>query len=132
MLGLIRNVDMSKPSPYVIQRRLRLAGMRPISAIVDATNYVMLEGGEPLHAFDYDVLVERAGGKAPTIITRPAKKGEVLRTLDDIDRNLEEYMVLVTDTAGPLSLAGVMGGLESEITGQDQKRFAGRRYLEFC
>ena len=116
VFGLIRGINMDQPSPYIIQRRLRLAGMRPISAIVDATNYVMLETGEPLHAFDYDVLVERAGGKAPTIITRPAKKGEVLRTLDDVDRKLEEFMVLVTDTAGPLSLAGVMGGLESEIT----------------
>jgi phenylalanyl-tRNA synthetase beta subunit len=61
-----------------VQRRLRLAGMRPINNIVDATNYAMLELGEPLHAFDYDVLVERAGNSAPTIITRTANPGERL------------------------------------------------------
>ena len=105
-----------KPSPYWVQRRLGLAGMRPINAIVDATNYVMLETGEPLHAFDYDVLVKRAGGKAPTIITRAAHQGETLTTLDDVERNLDQHTILVSDTAGPLSLAGVMGGLESEVT----------------
>jgi phenylalanyl-tRNA synthetase beta chain len=83
VLGLIENVTI-KPSPEWVQRRLRLAGMRPINNIVDATNYAMLEVGEPLHAFDYDVLVERAGGKAPTIITRTAKQGETLTTLDDV------------------------------------------------
>lgn len=115
VLGLIRNVE-PKESPYWVQHRLRLAGMRPINSIVDATNYVMLEIGEPLHAFDYDVLVERAGGKAPTIITRTAKPGEKLTTLDNVERELNDFTTLVCDTAGPLSIAGVMGGLESEVT----------------
>ena len=115
VLGLIRNVE-PRPSPYWAQRRLRLAGMRAINAVVDATNYVMLELGEPLHAFDYDVLRRRAGGSAPVIITRAAEPGERLTTLDGVDRALDEFSVLVTDTAGPLSLAGVMGGLESEVT----------------
>ncbi|GAB4481517.1 MAG: phenylalanine--tRNA ligase subunit beta [Anaerolineales bacterium] len=114
MLGLIEGVEIH-PSPYQIQRRLRLAGMRPINNIVDATNYAMLELGEPLHAFDYDKLVQRAGGKPPRIITRPARAGERLVTLDNIERKLDDFTVLVCDTTGPLSLAGVMGGAESEV-----------------
>ncbi len=115
VLGLVRNAN-PQPSPYWVQRRLRLAGMRPINSMVDATNYVMLETGQPLHAFDYDVLVQRAGGKAPTIITRPARQDETLITLDDVERKLDDFTILVCDTAGALSLAGVMGGLESEVT----------------
>jgi phenylalanyl-tRNA synthetase beta chain len=115
MVGLIKGVKPI-PSPYWVQRRLRLAGMRPINSIVDATNYVMLELGEPLHAFDYDTLVRRANGKTPTIITRPAEEGEKLTTLDGVDRTLSSFTIMVADTAGSLSLAGVMGGMESEVT----------------
>ncbi len=115
VFGLVRNA-IPQPSPYRIQRRLRLAGMRPINSIVDATNYVMLEVGQPLHAFDYDSLITRAGGIAPTIITRPAAQGEKLTTLDNVERTLDDFTILVTDTAGALSIAGVMGGLESEVT----------------
>ncbi|MCS7010592.1 MAG: phenylalanine--tRNA ligase subunit beta, partial [Anaerolineales bacterium] len=111
------------PSPEWVQRRLKLAGMRPINNIVDATNYVMLEIGEPLHAFDYDVLVERVAGSCggglsgkPKIITRTASPGEKLTTLDGVERTFDETTVLVCDTAGPLSIAGVMGGLESEVS----------------
>jgi phenylalanyl-tRNA synthetase beta chain len=114
VLGLIEGVSIV-PSPYWVQRRLRLAGMRPINNIVDATNYVMLEIGEPLHAFDYDVLVRRARGEAPHILTRRAQPGERLRTLDGADRGLDDFTVLVADAAGALSIAGVMGGAESEV-----------------
>jgi phenylalanyl-tRNA synthetase beta chain len=114
VLGLIRNVEI-RPSPYKAQFRLKLAGMRPINNIVDATNYAMLEIGEPLHAFDYDVLSERAKGKPVKIITRTAKAGEKLTTLDSVERKLDESTVLVCDTAGPLSIAGIMGGAESEV-----------------
>lgn len=114
VLGLIEGVSIG-PSPYWVQRRLRLAGARPINNIVDATNYVMLAIGEPLHAFDYDILLERAGGEAPAIITRLAKPGERLRTLDDVERELDDFTVLVADSAGALSIAGVMGGAESEV-----------------
>jgi phenylalanyl-tRNA synthetase beta chain len=117
LLGMISGVE-ERPSPYKVQLRLTLAGMRPINSVVDATNYVMLELGEPLHAFDYDTLVQRAKGAAPTIITRAARPGERLTTLDNADRKLDDFTILVTDTAGPLSLAGVMGGLESEVTPQ--------------
>src|SRR5687768_14481738 len=112
--GLIRDVEI-KPSPYQIQRRLRLAGMRPINNIVDATNYAMLDLGQPLHAFDYDVLKHRAGKDNVKIITRPANDGEVLTTLDGTERKLNSVNVLVSDEKGPLALAGVMGGSESEV-----------------
>jgi phenylalanyl-tRNA synthetase beta chain len=131
VLGLIRNVEI-KPSPYQIQRRLKLAGMRPINNIVDATNYAMLDLGEPLHAFDYDVLkeraqehrVERSSESKPKneveakvkIITRTAKDGEKLTTLDNVERTLTATNVLVCDEKGSWSLAGVMGGAESEVT----------------
>jgi phenylalanyl-tRNA synthetase beta chain len=117
VLGLIRDVEI-RPSPYAVQRRLKLAGMRPINAIVDATNYAMLELGEPLHAFDYDVLKARAGKKPVRIFTRLAKAGEKLTTLDGVQRTLSPSNVLVCDSAGPLSIAGVMGGAESEVTAQ--------------
>jgi phenylalanyl-tRNA synthetase beta chain len=115
VLGLIRDIEI-KPSPYWVQRRLRLAGMRPIDCIVDATNYAMLELGEPLHAFDYDVLVKRAKGDKVVISTRAARNGEKLTTLDNVERTLNPLNVLVCDAAGSLSLAGVMGGLASEVT----------------
>src|SRR5574339_670316 len=114
VLGLIRDVEI-RPSPYQIQRRLRLAGIRPINNIVDATNYAMLDIGEPLHAFDYDVLKERAGDKNVKIITRTAKEGERLTTLDGVERKLTGTNVLVCDEKGPVSLAGVMGGAETEV-----------------
>ena len=112
--GLIRNVEI-KPSPYQIQRRLKLAGVRSINNIVDATNYAMIELGEPLHAFDYDILKERAGEKKIKFITRAAQEGEELITLDGVKRKLTSMNVLVCDEKGSLSLAGVMGGSESEV-----------------
>jgi len=115
VLGLIRDIAI-KPSPFKVQHRLKLAGMRPISNIVDATNYAMLEIGEPLHAFDYDVLKKRAAGKPMKIITRSAKPGEMLTTLDGVERKLDSGTILVCDEAGPLSIAGVMGGMESEVS----------------
>ena len=119
VLGLAQNVII-RPSPYKVQLRLKLAGMRPIDNILDATNYVMLEIGQPLHAFDYDVLKQRAGGNPPTIITRRARPGERLTTLDDVERELDDFTVLVCDTAGALSIAGVMGGAESEVSAQSR------------
>jgi len=105
-----------RPSPYWMQRRLRYAGMRPISNLVDVTNYVMFEQGQPLHAFDFDVLVQRAGGKAPTIIVRRAKDGETLKTLDGVERKLTPDVLVIADTAGAIALAGVMGGAETEVS----------------
>jgi phenylalanyl-tRNA synthetase beta chain len=114
-LGLIRDIRIG-PSPYWVQRRLRLAGMRPINNIVDATNYTMLEVGQPLHAFDYDVLRRRAGAGPIVISTRTARAGEKLLTLDGVERALTDTNVLVCDVKGPISLGGIMGGGESEVS----------------
>lgn len=104
------------PAPRWMRTRLNYAGMRPITNAVDVTNYVMLEYGQPLHAFDYDTLVKRAGGKSPTIIVRSAKAGETLVTLDKQERKLGPENLVIADTTGPIALAGVMGGLETEVT----------------
>ena len=112
---LIRGVSIG-PSPGWMQRRLLYAGMRPINNIVDITNYVMLEWGQPLHAFDYDVLLRRADGKPPIITVRPARPGETLVTLDNQKRELTADHLVIADAAGPIALAGVMGGLETEVT----------------
>jgi len=114
--ALIKGIQIG-PSPYWVQRRLRLSGMRPINNIVDATNYVMLEVGQPLHAFDYDALVRRARGKTPTIITRLPRKGETLTTLDGVERRLDDFTILVCDKQGALSIGGVMGGAATEVSG---------------
>lgn len=105
-------------SPRWMQDRLRKAGMRPISNVVDITNYVMLEFGQPLHAFDYDILLRRAQGHGdakPTIIVRRAGAGERFTTLDNTVRQLDDSMLMIADTAGSIAIAGVMGGLESEV-----------------
>jgi phenylalanyl-tRNA synthetase beta chain len=113
--ALLEGVKIA-PAPGWMQRRLTYAGMRPISNIVDITNYVMLEWGQPLHAFDYDALLKRSGGKPPTITVRSARAGETLRTLDNIDRKLTPEMLVIADEAGPIALAGVMGGAETEVS----------------
>jgi len=123
--ALIRGVQIG-PSPFWMQQRLSRAGMRPINNIVDITNYVMLELGQPLHAFDYHQLRPRARaqravklldkqGERPAIIIRRAKEGETMTTLDNQLRQLDPQMLLITDGGGPVALAGVMGGLESEV-----------------
>ena len=109
-----------KRSPFWMRHRLRLAGQRPINVVVDISNYVMLEVGQPNHTFDYDFLRRRADEYAPDgpiqIITRLPEAGEKLTTLDGVTRELPRYTILVTDKGGALSLGGIMGGEESEIT----------------
>ena len=106
------------PSPLWMQTRLRLAGMRPINNIVDVTNYVMLETGQPLHAFDYHVLRAHPGASSPAIIVRRATDGERMKTLDGEMRTFDGEMLLITDGGGAVAVAGVMGGQESEVTEQ--------------
>ncbi len=118
-VGMIIEGVQQKASPYWMQYRLRLAGQRPINVVVDISNYVMLETGQPNHTFDYDFLRQRADQYAPDgpihIHTRLPQEEETLTTLDGQKYELEPYSILVTDPISNLSLGGVMGGLDSEI-----------------
>jgi len=111
---ILRGVKIG-PSPEWAQRRLELCGLRPISNVVDATNLVMLELGQPLHAFDYQLLRRASGEQLPEIIVRRARRGERLTTIDAEDRELTPDILLITDPVGPIALAGIMGGSSTEI-----------------
>jgi phenylalanyl-tRNA synthetase beta chain len=106
---VVRGVDPTRPTPAWMIARLVLAGIRSISLVVDITNYVMLELGQPIHGYDLDRL---SGG----FVVRRAEKGEKLETLDGQVRALDPQDLLITDGSGPIGLAGVMGGASTEIT----------------
>lgn len=106
--AVVRGVEI-KPSPDEMRWRLHRLGIRPISNVVDVTNWLLLEYGQPLHAFDLSAVT---GGK---IVIRQAKEGEKMKTLDDVERTLSADDLLICDGAGPTALAGIMGGAESEI-----------------
>lgn len=107
---MVKNVKIA-PSPVWMRERLRNSGVRPINNIVDITNYVMLEYGQPMHAFDFSCV---EGGK---IVVRTAREGEVIQTLDGNDRKLTPSMLCICDENKPVCVAGVMGGANSEIVG---------------
>ena len=107
---MVRNVKIG-PSPAWMKERIRNAGMRPINNLVDITNYVMLEYGQPMHAFDFSCV------KDGEIHVRCAREGESIRTLDGNDRPLNPSMLCICDTEKPVAVAGVMGGENSEIVG---------------
>jgi phenylalanyl-tRNA synthetase beta chain len=109
VLRTVTGIDASKPTPTWMRARLKLAGMRSISLAVDITNYVMLELGQPVHAYDLDKI---KGG----LTIRRTKKGETLKTLDGQERKLSEEDLLITDESGPIGLAGVMGGFTTEVS----------------
>lgn len=106
---IIQNIKVCE-SPEWMQKRLLAAGMRPINNVVDATNYVMLEMGQPLHAFDYDLINQHK------IIIREAYPGEMITTIDGIERKLNKSMMVIADGEQPIAIAGIMGGSESEVT----------------
>ena len=109
VLRVVRGVDTSRPTPAWMVARLKLAGMRSVSLVVDITNYVMLELGQPTHAYDLDKV---SGG----LTVRRAKAGETLKTLDGQERKLDPEDLLITDESGPIGLAGVMGGESTEVS----------------
>lgn len=113
--GLVLDGIRVAPSPAWMQRRLEASGMRPVNNIVDITNYVLLERGHPLHAFDFDRLHE---GR---IVVARARLGQKMATLDGVERELDEQMLLIHDGAGPVAIAGVMGGRDSEIGDTTQR-----------
>ena len=110
---VVRGVRVA-PSSGDVQRRLLAAGMRPVSNVVDATNYVMLELGKPTHAFDAGAVARDASGRA-RLLVRTARPGEHLETLDHVERPLSAETLLIADASGPLAIAGVMGGAASEV-----------------
>lgn len=112
-LTLLKDTEV-KQSPYWMRHRLQLIGQRPINNIVDVTNYITFEIGQPLHAYDYDELVKR-NGENPTLVTRLAK-GETIETLDEIKRTIGENQIMVADTQGTLGFGGIIGGAETEIS----------------
>ncbi|HEU5418250.1 MAG TPA: phenylalanine--tRNA ligase subunit beta [Streptosporangiaceae bacterium] len=113
VLREVRGIDPDRPTPLWMRVRLARAGQRSVSLAVDVTNYLMLETGQPLHAFD------RARLSGP-IVVRRALPGEQLETLDHVVRTLDPEDILITDSSGPISLAGTMGGLATEVTPQSR------------
>jgi phenylalanyl-tRNA synthetase beta chain len=114
--AVIRGIKV-EPSPEWLAARLRAVGLRPINNVVDATNYILFELGQPLHAFD----LERLGGAEVRI--RKAAAGEKITTLDGVDRILTEEMTVIADVARPVAVAGIMGGSESEVTEETREIF---------
>lgn len=112
------------PSPFWLQDRLISVGLKPINNIVDITNFVMMETGQPLHAFDFDRLAENR------IVVRAAREGEVFITLDGKERRLDPEMLMICDGEKPVALAGVMGGLNSEIEATTTKVLLESAYFD--
>lgn len=108
---VLKNIKITE-SPEWMQKRLRACGMRPISNVVDVTNYVMLELGQPMHAYDYDKVAGH------TLVVRRGGEGEKLMTLDEQERTLDPSMIVIGDAERAVGLGGVMGGFDTEVTGE--------------
>ena len=112
---IVKNIKI-EPSPAWMRERLHACGVRPINNIVDITNYVMLEYGQPMHAFDYKCLSD---GR---IVVRRARNGESIQTLDGVDHDLSDKMLAICDNDKPVAVAGVMGGANFRDYGRHQDR----------
>ena len=119
---VIKNIEIEE-SPLWLKWKLRLLGARPINNIVDITNFVMMETGQPLHAFDLDLV------KGKTIIVRKSRPGETICTLDDVERQLPADSLVIADTEGAIALAGIMGGKHSEINQNTKNVFLESAYF---
>lgn len=112
------------PSPIWLQQKLNLAGIRPINNIVDVTNYVLLEMGQPLHAFDLDRI------QGSTVVVRRMKEGETLQTLDGKERSIPSSVLVIADVEKPIAFAGIMGGANSEVSQETTKVLLEAAYFE--
>lgn len=129
-LGTVIESVKIAPSPLWLQQRLLAAGTRPINNVVDITNYILLEWGQPLHAFDCDRIQQVTQSSDIRIGVRFAQSGETLRTLDSQDRTLQEQTLLITANNQPVALAGVMGGEETEVFEGTQNLLLEAAYFE--
>lgn len=123
--GLVIDDVCIAPSPLWMQNVLQAAGIRPINNLVDITNYTLLELGQPLHAFDMDKL------QGPAIVVRRAKSGESIMTLDEVERELTEDMLVIADAEHPVALAGIMGGAETEVSGTTRRVLLESAYFHY-
>src|SRR5690606_9446569 len=113
---VIRDVPVGLKSPLWLRERLRRVGLRSIHPIVDITNYVMIELGQPLHAYDLGKLAER-------IVVRRAEAGEKLELLDGVTRELDESVLVIADASGPIGMAGIMGGASTAVSAETTNIF---------
>ncbi len=120
---VLTDVKVGPPPLWMVQRLVH-AGQRSISNLVDITNYVMLETGHPLHAFDFNTLTENR------ILVRRAKHNETIKTIDETDRKLDEDTLVIADGANPIAIAGVMGGFDSEVTNKTSVIFLESAYFK--
>ncbi|MEL6554379.1 MAG: phenylalanine--tRNA ligase subunit beta [Cyanobacteria bacterium J06621_11] len=129
MGSILEGIEIA-PSPAWLQQRLVASGTRAINNVVDVTNYVLLEWGQPLHAFDLDRLTAAAGANPVTVSVRYAKANEKLITLDDKTRELAEQTLLITANDVPVALAGVMGGADTEVIDSTKRVFLESAYFD--
>jgi phenylalanyl-tRNA synthetase beta chain len=120
---VIRNVKIGA-SPEWLVKRLEAIGERSINNVADITNYVMHELGQPMHSFDFNKLAENR------IVVRRARPGETIKTLDEAERKLDETMLMICDAEKPVAVGGVMGGFDSGITEEHDRRSAGSRLFQ--
>jgi phenylalanyl-tRNA synthetase beta chain len=129
---VIKDVKI-KSSPFWLKRKLESVGMRSINNVVDVTNFVMMETGHPLHAFDYDLFSQTPnhfGSGQKKVVVRKAKSGEKFITLDQVERTLNNEILLITDGQKPVAIAGIMGGMESEVSENTKKVLLESAYFD--